>query len=136
MFNDVCDESNALPMEGSATFATARLRLATAAPRISAARTRPARLGASVAAPTGATCSADMAALLHRDGVVSELSKPRARTPGAAWTSTGGRRLFRRLPLMGGRGDELDQRPLGFDGRDRQAVGSASAARHAGAWNG
>src|SRR6478736_5268247 len=45
MFNDVCDESNAWPIEGSATLATARLRLATAAPRISAERTNAARLG-------------------------------------------------------------------------------------------
>ena len=35
----VCDESNALPMSGSATLATARFRFATAATRISATRT-------------------------------------------------------------------------------------------------
>ena len=45
MLRDVCEESNASPIDGSATFATARLRLATAAPRISAVRTRGARSG-------------------------------------------------------------------------------------------
>src|SRR5262245_49585459 len=43
----VCDESNALPMSGRATLATARLRLATAATRISETNTDPARAGDS-----------------------------------------------------------------------------------------
>ncbi len=55
MFSDVCEESKASPIEGSATLATARFRLATAAPRMSAARTNPARLGASDSA-TADTC--------------------------------------------------------------------------------
>src|SRR5918994_7488314 len=42
-----CDESNASPIEGSATFATDRFRFATPATRISVTRTMPARSGAS-----------------------------------------------------------------------------------------
>src|SRR5262245_18035578 len=42
----VCDESKASPIDGSATFATARFRFATAATRINAMRTRPCRAGA------------------------------------------------------------------------------------------
>src|SRR5512138_316192 len=42
----VCDESKACPMSGNATFATARLRLATAATRINAVSTSPCRAGA------------------------------------------------------------------------------------------
>ena len=47
----VCDESNASPMDGSATFATDRFRFATAATRISAIRTRPDRAGAVPSGP-------------------------------------------------------------------------------------
>jgi hypothetical protein len=46
----VCDASNALPIDGSATFATARLRFATAATRISEMSTSPERAGAVRAA--------------------------------------------------------------------------------------
>jgi hypothetical protein len=46
----VCDESNAIPMSGSATLATARFRFATAATRMRATRTSPARSGAVEAA--------------------------------------------------------------------------------------
>src|SRR5215218_9082938 len=42
----VWPESNCRPIEGSATFATDRFRLATAATRMRAVRTRPARAGA------------------------------------------------------------------------------------------
>src|SRR5215218_10478633 len=47
----VWDESNALPMSGSATLATARFRLATAATRISATRTSGPRAGARSTSP-------------------------------------------------------------------------------------
>ena len=46
----VWDESNALPIDGRATFATDRLRFATAATTMSDARTRPALSGAARAA--------------------------------------------------------------------------------------
>ncbi len=42
-FRVVCDESNAAPIDGRATFATARFRLATAATKMSVVRTSPAR---------------------------------------------------------------------------------------------
>src|SRR6476620_11422757 len=47
----VCDESNALPMSGSATLATERLRLATEATRISARRISVPRAGALSRSP-------------------------------------------------------------------------------------
>src|SRR4051794_12966216 len=47
----VCDESNDLPMDGKATFATDRLRLATAATRISAPNTALALRGLPAAGP-------------------------------------------------------------------------------------
>ncbi|BCJ40060.1 hypothetical protein GCM10010168_29180 [Actinoplanes ianthinogenes] len=50
----VCDESNARPIEGRATFATDRFRLATAATTINAVSTRPERAGASVFAASTA----------------------------------------------------------------------------------
>src|SRR3954464_4585570 len=46
----VWEESNARPMSGSATFATARFRFETAATRMSATSTSPARGGAPVRA--------------------------------------------------------------------------------------
>jgi hypothetical protein len=46
-FSVTCDESNASPIEGRATFATDRFRFATAATRMSVTRTRPPRSGAS-----------------------------------------------------------------------------------------
>src|SRR5436190_23923355 len=54
----VCDESKAWPIDGSATLATARFRLATAATRISAIRTSPARAG-----------DTDASSMLRPDGV-------------------------------------------------------------------
>ena len=54
-FNDTCEASKARPMSGSATFATDRLRFATAATRISDRRTSPALSGAvATAVPAGA----------------------------------------------------------------------------------
>ena len=47
----VCEESNARPMSGRATFATARFRFATAATRINAASTSPARAGVAGRGP-------------------------------------------------------------------------------------
>jgi hypothetical protein len=60
----VCDESNARPIDGSATLATDRFRLATAAITISAVSTRPERAGAwpAVAAVFGSSVSARMLA--------------------------------------------------------------------------
>src|SRR5262249_8759402 len=56
----VCDESKCLPMSGSATLATARLRFATAATRMSEISTIDARAGA--ASSTGAVCVSVMEA--------------------------------------------------------------------------
>src|SRR6478735_7319379 len=52
--SEVCDASKALPMSGSATLATERLRLATPATRISATSTSPPRSGAR--SLSGSTC--------------------------------------------------------------------------------
>ncbi len=61
---------NARPMSGSATFATARFRFATAATRISAASTHPARRGlvegASSPTPPSARCAGGRAPLISR----------------------------------------------------------------------
>ncbi len=51
----VCDESNAFPISGSATLATARFRFATAATRMSEIRTSLDRSGAVDASPARAT---------------------------------------------------------------------------------
>src|SRR5215510_4353878 len=69
-FSSACEASNARPIVGSATFATARLKFATVAARISAASTNGARRGpvdtagpeAGVIVPTVPSCeSADFA---------------------------------------------------------------------------
>src|SRR3954467_13889244 len=57
MLSDVCDESNASPIEGKATLATARLRFATAAPSIRAISTKGARSGRESALAVGAAGS-------------------------------------------------------------------------------
>src|SRR5262245_23375432 len=81
-------------MSGRATFATARFRLATAATRISARRTRPARAGAvdAGAAPVGSR-SPDLVAIAPSFSEESprsiQLAAGRAGDVNGRWTSSG-----------------------------------------------